>query len=579
MSDRSWYSFFTVNRHQRAERFLTRLFGEFTALERLLFWIFALALIATSTLMLVKVSNSFMVATPARGGTLTEGIVGSPRFINPLLAISDTDRDLSQLIFSGLMRIGADGTLSGALAESYEVSDDGLTYTFILRDDAYFHDGTPVTASDVVFTVERAQHPALKSPKRANFEGVFVQAENDRTVVFTLPKPYSPFLENLTLGILPKHIWQDIDPEQFPFSKYNMEPIGAGPFKLSKVGYDGAGIPVSMSTSAFNNYVLGTPYLSGINFKFMSGESQLSDALRKGEIESASGLSPQGVALLASTTNIRIEDVPLPRVFGVFWNQSNAPVLAHAEVRRALALAIDRDAVIDAAIAGYGTPIDGPFAGEFEETEIASTSEPAAILERNGWERGEDGIYVKETKSAKERLAFSLSVPNTPELRAAADELEARWRALGVDVSVKVFESGDISQAVIRPREYEALLFGIVVGRELDLYAFWHSSQRNDPGLNIAQYANIDADKWLEEARAATDAETIKEKNMLFAREVKKDDAALFLYMPDFLYVLPRDVEGTSFQSIASPSERFALVHTWYRKKDYVWQIFANKTN
>ena len=152
-------------------------------------------------------SSELSVEIPKKGGTHTEGVVGSPRFINPLLAISETDSDLTELVFGGLLRKTGDGTLLPNIARSFDVSPDKLSYTFYLEESAQFHDGAKVTAEDVVFTIQSAKNPDIKSPRRANWEGVDVIALDANTVVFTLKAPYALFLENTTIGILPKHLW------------------------------------------------------------------------------------------------------------------------------------------------------------------------------------------------------------------------------------------------------------------------------------------------------------------------------------------------------------------------------------
>jgi len=191
--------------------------ASFSITEKIIFYFFLCVLIVSSFLLLWKVNQSFLVEFPARGGQLKEGIIGSPRFINPILAMSDADRDMTSLIYSGLMKSNSKGDLVPDLAESYSISKDGLVYKFKLKDNVYFHNGEKVTTDDVEFTINETQDSALKSPKRANWDGVTVKKLNDREIEFVLKQPYSPFLENTTLGILPKKIWANFDSDQFSF--------------------------------------------------------------------------------------------------------------------------------------------------------------------------------------------------------------------------------------------------------------------------------------------------------------------------------------------------------------------------
>jgi len=185
--------------------------------------------------MLATASLTLSTQVPARGGTYIEGVIGSPRFVNPLLAISETDRDLSKLVYSGLLKMDPDGTLSPDLASSYTVSEDRLTYTFTIRPDAIFQNATPVTANDVAFTIRQAQNPEIKSPMRAHWEGVAISIIDQATISFTLKSPYAPFIENTTIGILPHLLWQEVNPEEFPFSTLNANPVGSGPFRVEGV--------------------------------------------------------------------------------------------------------------------------------------------------------------------------------------------------------------------------------------------------------------------------------------------------------------------------------------------------------
>ena len=244
----------TLNRKSKIDFFdrISDMLKRSSLTERLIFYVCAVAFIFTSGLLLWKVNNLFIENVPATGGTLKEGVVGIPRFINPLLAVSNADKDIAALVYSGLLKVAPDGKFSPDLAKEYSVSPDGQTYSFTLKDNIYFHDGTPVTSDDVEFTIEKARDASLKSPKRANWEGVTIEKLNSKQINFILKQPYSSFLENTTIGIIPKHIWNTADPDQFTFSQYNVQPIGSGPYKIKAIKRDSAGLPVYYSLIPFN---------------------------------------------------------------------------------------------------------------------------------------------------------------------------------------------------------------------------------------------------------------------------------------------------------------------------------------
>ena len=552
----------------------------FTASGRVLFIFFSLLLVGSAASLLFMVTRQFLTVVPAPGGTLSEGIVGAPRFINPLLAISDADRDLVELTYSGLLRQNG-GDFIPDLASSYTISDDGRTYTFEIRPGATFQDGTPVTADDVVYTISQAQDPNVKSPKRANWDGVVVEKVSDLEVRFTLKSPYAPFIENTTMGILPKHLWKAVSAEEFPFSELNVQPVGSGPFKVTGVSRNAAGIPQSYTLSPFGGFALGKPYLSSVQLTFFENEQQLVSALSSGSITAASGISPSH---LVSLPQVEVRRAPLNRVFGVFFNQNQSELLRDKVVRQALDMAVDRTQLVKDVLGGYGTPIDEPLPPGIitaNASEATSTDDPIAAarkyLEANGWTYSdtEHALTKKKDKKTTTVLAFTLSTANVPEMRASAEEVKTSWEKMGARVDVKIFEQGDLNQNVIRPRKYDALLFGEIVGRELDLFAFWHSSQRNDPGLNIALYANSNADSLLEELRVAQTDDSRQAIYEKFRTEIQKDVPAVFLFSPDFTYVLPKTIEGLALTSVATPSERFLNVYEWHTEVDHVWTFLT----
>lgn len=531
---------------------------------------------------------SFLETTPARGGSLSEGIIGTPRFVNPLLAVSDADRDMTTLVYSGLMRLTPDDTLMPDIAETYAISPDGLTYTFTLKDNVFFHDNSPVTSEDVEFTILKAQDSTIKSPRRANWDGVSVKTEGPHTIIFTLKQQYAPFLENTTLGILPKHLWETVTVEQFHLNQLNISAIGSGPYKIDKITKNAVGIPKQAVLSSFKKFSLGVPYLQTLRLVFYPNEQDLLAAHQSGSIDAIS-IVPPALAETLSKQGERVETAPLPRVFGVFFNQNEQPLFANAAVRRALNIMIDRSIIINEVLRGYGTPLFGPLPknalGYQETNEVdnadqhSQKEEALALLAKDGWKPNENnGVLEKKTKKETVRLAFSIATSDIAELKQASELIKSQWEEMGAEVTLQIFELGDLNQNVIRPRKYDALFFGEIIGQNADPFAFWHSSQRLDPGLNIALYANITTDKLLETARTISDKQERIKKYQLFQEEVMGDVPAVFTYTPKFIYTLPHAVKGFSMGSITVPADRFASIHTWYTETNRVWKIF-NKNN
>ncbi len=566
----------------------------FSNREKYVFFSAIGVLIGTTIILLIVTNSAFMVKVPAYGGTLIEGVLNTPAHINPLLATSEigseADRDLSALIYSGLLRADGKGGFIPDLAESYLVSDDGLSYTFTLKKGLVWHDGEKITADDIVYTIKTAQDSRAKSPKRASFDGVGIEKIDDLTVLFTLKKPYAPFLENITIGILPEHIWKTIEFNRFDANKYNREPIGSGPYKIDSIETttkDGDEIPVSYTLKAFNKFALGKPNIKTVKIIFYRNENDLVFALKAGKISALNSISPERIKDL-SEKEYKILHTPLPRVLAVFFNQNQAPIFADVAVRKALALALDKREIIDKALLGYGVAIDSPIPPgalgykihAFEKPRSERLASAKAILEKAGWKFDDTTKnWTRKVKKEISVLKFSLATSESPELKTVSSELKIAWAELGVPVEIQVFATGDLKETIVRPRKFDALFFGQVIGRSSDPYPFWHSSQRLDPGLNITSYASTRVDKILDQARTETDSEKRVNLYRSFANEIEKDTPAVFLYSPEFLYVIAKKVHGLELGSVALPSERFSNIHKWYINTDSVWKIFARETN
>ncbi len=570
-----------------------------------IFLVLLILFISSGFLLIYQLDKRLSIEVPTEGGTLIEGIIGIPRFINPALTISDTDRDLTMLVYSSLMRT-ENNQLIPDLAESYEISEGGLTYTFKLKPNLLWSDDTPLTSDDIIFTIETIKNPTVKSLKRANWEGVRIEKIDDRTIKFYLEKPYAPFLENTTLGILPLHIWGEILPEQMPLSNFNIKPIGSGPYKIEKVSRNASGIITSYTLTPNKNFALKKPYLQKIIFKFYPSENQLIKAYQKNEINSLSSISPKEIIEIKDKNSF-LKTYHLSRIFAVFFNQDNSPLLAQQEVRKALDQSVDKKRIVSEVLQDFGVTINSPIPpgsiGYLEEDTEEKTHEEQIegaqkLLKKNGWRlspeeeaptlaEGEDGVPTspeanvgkqrvleKKTKKGTTRLEFSVSTSNIPDLIQTANILKENWERLGAKVTIKIYEVGDLEQNVIRPRKYDMLLFGEIMGKDPDAFAFWHSSQRNDPGLNIALYANITVDKLLEEARETFNIKKRETKYFEFQKELKEDVPAIFLYSPYFIHLIPSVIENTKQEFITISSERFSQIYNWYTKTKKVWKIF-----
>ncbi len=514
------------------------------------------------------VDERYANLSPLRGGTLREGVIGSPRFVNPLLATSDTDHDLVNLLYAGLMRHDNAGGFEPELAASYEISPNGLMYTFHLRDNLVWHDGQPLTTEDILFTIERARNPAIRSPLRAQWEGVAIEKIDERTLRFMLPKPYAPFLAATTLGILPKHLWNSINPQEFTLSSLNRSPIGAGPYRVDSFKEKKEEGVSSYTLKAFPRYALSPPFIGRFIISVFSNEEELRLALRSGDIDAFGALSP--AKSLDLTPSSRVMRIPLPRLVGVFFNQEKNDLLASRLIRQALWRATDGERIVREALGGEASLIASPLPHR-DGDERPFAYDPA---------QAKKNIEQERAKNKKlPHLAFRLATAANPQLTSIASLLKAMWEEAGFSVELQIFDVADLERNIIRPRDYDALLFGQVVGYYPDPYAFWHSSQRTDPGLNIANYSNVKVDAFLQEARSATDPTKQEMLYDSFIKVLSDDVPAIFLYRPVYVYAIPQTMQGISLDLINLPSGRFEQVEQWYLREERTWDFLPNFLN
>ncbi len=556
--------------------------------DRVIF-VFVLLTFILSTLYTAMLFNNSQKSTvPTDGGTFTEGIIGTPRFVNPILAITRADQDVSALLYSGLMKVSANGELIPDIASSITISDDGLVYNVILRDNVRFHDDTPLTTTDVAYTIALIQDPLLKSPLRGNWNNVMVEVISDTELNLVLEEAYTPFIENLTVGILPKHIWSDLTVDQIPFSQNNTEPIGSGPYALDSVTYNKSGLIDAYTLKAFSDSQADAK-ISNIILKFYPNVETLQVAFTEKAFAATTAIPDTDLNEI-NTDIYEVIEQPLPRVFSVFLNQNKSAALRDDAVRQALSVAINRADLVESVLSGYGVPSNSPIPTGFLKVESASsstTTAPAAtttnpirqaenILINAGWKQQADKTWQKEIDDEDTTLAITITTANTKVFEETAEYIRAAWETLGVKVSIALFEQSDLVQVIIRPRDYEALLFGTDIGRQLDLYPFWHSSQKDDPGLNIANYTNIATDDLLETARTTQDQNEKTEALIDFESIITSEAPALFLYSPTFTYVVRKDVTTLPIVRLVRPSERFSTISDWYMSENDVWPIFSN---
>jgi len=526
---------------------------------------------------------------PKNGGEYTEGLVGAPQFVNPIYSPSnDVDMDLVRLVYSGLMKVTPDGKVEPDLAESYEISEDGKEYTFHIRGDARWHDGNQVTADDVLFTFDSIQDPNLASPLAVSFRGTRIEKIDDLTIKFTLDEPFSPFLTTLTVGILPRHLWMDVPTTGFQIAEFNRKPIGSGPFKFKSFTRDKRGLIHAYNLERNEDFYGKAPYIEELSFKFYPTFEEGINALNNKNIQGLSYLPKESKEDIHGRKDLVYYTPAMPQYTALFFNQKQNTLLEDDDVRRALALATIKDEIVNDILDGEGTVVHSPipegsigYHPDVEKIE-PNISEANTLLDETKWKfldqndtyravmvdiENEEG----ETYEEREDFTLSISTVDTEQNIAVAEEIREQWERVGIYVDIKTYSSAELQRDIIKNHNFEILLFGEILGLDPDPYPFWHSSQIG-AGLNLAQFANRDADKLLEDARTESDPEVRQEKYQKFQEILADKIPAIFLYSPTYTYPVTNKVKGIELERITIPADRFSGIYDWYIKTKRAWE-------
>lgn len=538
-------------------------------------WRFALGWVALISILLIAVAfqtralgRYYLTPSPIDGGVYSEGMVGTFSNANPIYATNAVDASVSRLLFSPLLTYDTNNQLKGDLAESWQVDEKATTYTVKLKPNLLWHDGYPLTIDDVVFTYKTIQNPDAKSPLLSSWTGIKIEKVDGSTVRFTLPNAYSPFLHSLTTGILPQHILGKNTAPQLRSSAFNTKnPVGSGPFKWQGVTKSNDSINNQTETiqfDRFNSFHDGVPHLDGITIRTYKNDETLKKALASKEITAASGLSLSDKEINSSYS---ITSYNLMTANMLFLNNSSA-ILNDAKVRQALTKAANSGALIEQI--GYSVvPVKEPLlAGQigYNPAYFQSTynkSEAAALLDAAGWTLApNEQIRKKDGKPLKINLAYQ----NSAEFSRLANTLQKQWADVGADLVIVASNDENSGQKFVDSHEYDVLLYGINIGPDPDVYAYWHSSQFDKTSsihLNLSEYKSSVADFALESGRTRVDPKLRAAKYKPFLDAWRTDAPAIGLYQPRYLSISNQPVYGTEDHTINTSSDRFNNIQTW----------------
>ncbi|HQM54169.1 MAG TPA: peptide ABC transporter substrate-binding protein, partial [Anaerolineaceae bacterium] len=537
--------------------------------------LFLTGLVVGTLLLLEKRGGLGEVNTPqpAQGGVYTEALIGYPQRMNPLLdSTNSVDRDVDKLIFSGLVKFDSRGIPAPDLAETIGISQDGILYNISLKPGLVWHDGEKLTTKDVLFTIELLRTGGVYIPEdiRKLWDSIEVYLFDDQHMQLKLPEAYAPFMDYLTFGVLPQHLFAGMDINEIAASAINLQPVGSGPYRFGELLMEGSTVS-GIRLLANEDYAGGRPYLQEIVFRYYPDASSAYQAYVQGAVQGISevptGLLPQALA----NEDLRIYTGRLPRISLVLLNLNDpgVPFFKEIEVRKALMLGLNRQAIISQmfngqAIVANSVILPGTWAYNESIAEIGYDTQLAAETLKNA------GYVIageNNTTRAKEEvsLSFVLSYPDDDLHLGIAQLIANNWQALGVNVTLEGVPPDVFVAEKLEPRSYQAALVDLNLSRtpDPDPYPFWDLGQAEN-GQNYSQWNNRLASDTIEQARVTTDlgerTRLYHNFQAIFAEELP----ALPLYYPVYNYAVSEQILGVTMGPLFDTSDRLGTITIWY---------------
>jgi peptide/nickel transport system substrate-binding protein len=563
---------------RHAHRFVIKRIDNIRLVSReIITWLLVVgALIAGLGFQLAWGQGSYSTTGRMAGGLYVEGIVGQVDTLNPLYVSTSSEAAASRLLFSSLYNYDATGSLHQDVAQSMSTNPDGTEYTIKIRDDVSWHDKTPLTARDVVFTINLMKNPAVRSPLRINWLDVSAQAISNDEVTFKLPAAYAAFPHALTFPILPEHILSSIAPGAIRESTFSRTPIGSGPFSFRLLqAADTVSSHKVVHFTANKDYYNGAPKLDRFEIHAYTDEAGILKALKAGELSGAAGVS---VTSVKDINTKRYTILPQPIDSGVYLLlNTNNPILKDEKVRKALQSATDT-ALLRKDIGGGVLPLDTPIlenrstAANLPHLSAPSIPAAAALLDEAGWKIS--GSYrMKEGQT----LTLAITTTKSREYERAVANVEEQWKKIGVKVEKKTVDTTNLSstfvQNTLQARNFDVLLYELSLGADPDVYAYWHSSQIGQTGYNFSNYSNKTADASLASARSRTEPDLRSAKYRQFVKQWQQDAPAIALYQPVLEYVTSDNVQTVAKDTrLVSEADRYSNVQYWTVGSDTVYK-------
>ena len=471
------------------------------------------------------------------GDAFVSGSIADARTLIPILASDSASADICAMIFNGLVKYDKNINLTGDLAESWEIKDEGLTIIFHLRKDILWHDGAPFTADDVKLTYQKLIDPSVRTPYSGDFLKIkSLEVTDEHTVKITYFEPFSPGLASWGMQMMPRHL---LDKENLNNSGFARNPIGTGPYKFRSWRSQS-----KIELSSNKEYFEKMPFISRYISRVIPDESTLFLELQSQGIDSC-GLTP---LQYKKQTNTKFFEDNFKKFrlqsFGYTYlgYNLNNPLFRDKNVRRALNYAVDKNEVIRGVLLGFGKVCTGPFVPEswaFNNDVAPKEFNPEKakkLLSESGWtDSNADGTLDKD--GIKFEFTIITNQGNL-ERQKVAEIIQARLKEIKVKVKIKVIEWSAFLSEFIDKRRFDAVLLGWSLGRDPDCYDIWHSSKTKEGEFNFAGYRNPTIDTLLEAGRKTFDQDKRREIYHKIHKILYDEQPYMFLYVPESLPII-----------------------------------------
>lgn len=475
--------------------------------------------------------NSFVVSS-----------IGDARRLNPLLANDSASGTINDQIFNGLVKYDKDIQLVGDLAERWDISSDGKTFTFHLRKGVKWHDGAEFTAADCLFTFQKLMDPAVATPYSSNYMDVAkAEAIGRYTFRVTYREPFSPALESWAIGVIPKHL---LDGKDLNKADFNRNPVGTGPYRF-KEWIAGQ----KLVLEANEDYFEGRPNIDRYIYRIIPDSSTMFQELLSGGVDMM-GLNPLQYLRKSETRRIRenYRKFRYPaNAYTYLGYNLTSELFKDKAVRQALAYAIDRQSIIDGVLLGIGRPCTGPFSyvswayNEQVKPYPHDADRARSMLGEAGWrDTNNDGVLDWDGRPF--RFTILTNQGNGERIRAA-EIIQRNLKAVGIDARIRVMEWQAFLEQIDK-RTFDAIILGWSLGRDPDLYDIWHSSKTKPGEYNFVSYRSDEVDRLLVEGRRTFDvARRTRIYNRIHAILADEQPYA-FLYVPDATPIVHKRFKG-----------------------------------